>query len=91
MRFTTSVSLLALVLGATAAPFELQVGPQDTCAADNRNLVFFNVWTTECNAGSGRTMGMKFVIPSWTNLCFPLPDDTHALEIIEIAPGCRRK
>lgn len=79
MRFTAAfVSSLSLIAGAASAPTE----KYDRAAQ-------FQSWNTECNSGSGHTWGMNIVERAWEGLCFPLPDGTRALELNELADGCR--
>ncbi|KAH6640443.1 hypothetical protein F5144DRAFT_640269, partial [Chaetomium tenue] len=79
MRFTAAfVSSLSLVTRTASAP---------TKKYDRGAL--FQSWNTECGSGSGHTWGMNIVERAWEGLCFPLPDDTCALELNELADGCR--
>jgi hypothetical protein len=88
MRFPTSAATLALILGVSGNPVSLAGRSATPCGAYER-AAFFEMWTTECEVGSGHTWGTKDVERAWTNLCFPLPDDTHALKLTELADDCR--
>ncbi|KAH8893961.1 hypothetical protein GQ53DRAFT_860052 [Thozetella sp. PMI_491] len=87
MRLTAFAPFLPLILGGIAVPVELNVKSYDLCKSDKK-VAFFVMWTTECYVGSGRTLGMQAAFEWSSGLCFPLPDDTHAIELIEIAEGC---
>ncbi|KAJ3568306.1 hypothetical protein NPX13_g6466 [Xylaria arbuscula] len=88
MGLTTFTSFLALVLRATAAPAQQDDTPPNVECFGLKPVAMFNAWNTECNVGSGRGLGMQIAMPAWEKLCRPLPEDTHGLEITDLAPGC---
>ncbi|GAB1311475.1 hypothetical protein MFIFM68171_01685 [Madurella fahalii] len=90
MHFSTLVTPFLLALGAVAMPVELaddKTAP--ACQNTYQRAALFEMWTTECNVGSGHTWGINIVDRAYSGLCFPLPDDTHALKMNELAEGCR--
>ncbi|KAL1839235.1 hypothetical protein VTJ49DRAFT_1713 [Mycothermus thermophilus] len=52
-------------------------------------VVEFQPWTTECgNTAYGHTLGLYRAYREYQDLCFPLPDDVHGLDVLHLADGC---
>ncbi len=90
--------LALLAAAATAAPTSNstnKVASAPSCPNENAGLgtqvATFTSWITDCGDKTGHTTGLHLAYQVWNDLCFPLPDDTRALEIHDIAEGCRGK
>lgn len=62
------------------------------CAYNDRlgpRVAEFTSWITDCGDRSGHTTGMRIAWRGYNGLCFPLPEDTRALEVRDILGGCR--
>ncbi|KAI1408930.1 hypothetical protein F5Y13DRAFT_193758 [Hypoxylon sp. FL1857] len=80
MRFATTASFLSLAVGIASAAIK---------AEDLPNAIQFAMWNGDCGAKGTHTLGMMLTSRSHTDLCFPLADDTKALDVQMIEPGCR--
>lgn len=88
MHLPAAIATLALALGDAASP--VSAAPRsDRCEDRDVRVALFEMWNTECNVGSGHTWGMSVATRAALGFCQPLPDDTHALRVTEIADGCR--
>ena len=77
MRFTSAFVLsLSFVLASAACPGEKY-----------DRVALFQSWNTEC--GDGHTWGTSLIERKYSNLCFPLPDDTRGLDVSELSDDCR--
>ena len=85
---TVAVGLLG---GVSASPIDTTaIAPRaPSCVSEVFRAALFTQWTTECNVGSGHTLGMTYNAGPVVGVCQPLQDDTHAIEVTEIADGCR--
>ncbi|KAK4031902.1 hypothetical protein C8A01DRAFT_41655 [Parachaetomium inaequale] len=76
MRFTSAFVLSLSFALASACPAEKY-----------DRVVLFQSWNTEC--GDGHTWGTSIIERKFSNLCFPLPDDTRGLDVSELSDDCR--
>ncbi|CAI4215836.1 unnamed protein product [Parascedosporium putredinis] len=81
----------ALVLALFAATGHAAPATAPACSAvDNRfPVVTFQSWVTECGDKSGHTMGTNLVYPSHVDTCLPLNNEIRALDLQDVAEGCR--
>ncbi len=78
MRFTSAFVLSLSFVLANACPAEKY-----------DQVVLFQSWNTECGDDSGHTWGMSIIERKFSNLCFPLPDNTRGLDVSELSDDCR--
>ncbi|KAI0479872.1 hypothetical protein F4859DRAFT_530016 [Xylaria cf. heliscus] len=80
ITLTVLAALAAFDLGVTAAPVENESPPYS---------VSFQMWNGDCETPSTHTWGSVYTFRKYTDLCFPLAEDTHALQVHTIDEGCR--
>ena len=86
---TAPTTISALEASPSQAP---KSNTSSVCAYNDRlgpRVAEFTSWITDCGDKSGHTTGMRIAWRGYNGLCFPLPEDTRALEIRDIVGGCR--